>query len=162
MNKTKDTGYLFAKMSSAEENGVGHIIVTEQKDSKTYHFDEKGKASEKQSMKKWLLDNVMLLVTLTGVLVGIVTGMFIIHLRVFTVICRLIKNSRQKRRRNWREFPQMQFQFYSAVTPHLSHCESGKQLNNFNARRVGVFCMKRCETVFWVGKNSEISFQQSF
>jgi hypothetical protein len=76
MSKTKDTGYLFAKMSSAEENGVGHIIVSEQKDSKTYHFEETGKVREKQSLKKWFLDNVMLLVTLTGVLVGLVTGMF--------------------------------------------------------------------------------------
>lgn len=77
MNKTKDTGYLFAKMSSAEESGIGHIIVTEQNPSKTYHFDDNGKPSEKQSVKKWIFDNVMLLVTLTGVLVGVVTGMFI-------------------------------------------------------------------------------------
>lgn len=76
MNKTKDSGYLFAKMSSAEENGVGHIVITE-KDSKTYQFDEGGKASEKQSLKKWILDNVMLLVTLMGVLVGIMTGLLI-------------------------------------------------------------------------------------
>lgn len=77
MSKTKDTGYLFAKMSSAEENGIGHIIVSEQNSSKTYHFDDKGKPGEKQSLKKWIFDNVMLLVTLTGVLVGVMTGMFI-------------------------------------------------------------------------------------
>jgi hypothetical protein len=84
MNKTKDTGYLFAKMTSSEEHGVGHIIVSEQKDGKTpipstrtFHFDESGKAAEKQTLKKWILDNVMLLVTLAGVLVGVVTGMFI-------------------------------------------------------------------------------------
>lgn len=80
MSKAKDTGYLFAKMSS-EENGIGHIIVGEQKEVKppipptrTFHFDENGNASEKQSVRKWILDNVMLLVTLTGVLVGVVTG----------------------------------------------------------------------------------------
>lgn len=77
MNQATDTGYLFAKMSSSDEKRVGHIIVIEPKDSKTYHFDEGGKVNEKQSLKKWILDNVMLLVTLTGVLVGIVTGLFI-------------------------------------------------------------------------------------
>lgn len=82
MNKTKDTGYLFAKMTSLDENGVGHIMVSDNADTKapipptrTFHFDEK--ASEKQSYKKWILDNVMLLVTLSGVLVGVVTGTFI-------------------------------------------------------------------------------------
>jgi hypothetical protein len=83
MSKTKDTGYLFAKMSSAEENGNGHIIVGEQKEAKppipptrTFHFDENGNSAsdEKQSVRKWIRDNVMLLVTLTGVLVGVVTG----------------------------------------------------------------------------------------
>lgn len=81
MSKTKDTGYLFAKMSSAEENGIGHIIVGEQKEAKsplpptrTFHFDENGNVSEKQPVRKWISDNVMLLVTLTGVLVGVVTG----------------------------------------------------------------------------------------
>lgn len=76
MSKTKDSGYLFAKMSPTDENGVGHIVITE-KDSKTYHFDEGGKDGEKQSLKKWILDNVMLLVTLTGVLLGIMTGSLI-------------------------------------------------------------------------------------
>lgn len=83
MNKTKDTGYLFAKMSSAaDENRNGHIIITEQKDShkspipptRTFNFEDNGKSGEKQTFKKWILDNVMLLVTLTGVLVGVVTG----------------------------------------------------------------------------------------
>lgn len=80
-SKTKDTGYLFAKMSLTEENGVGHIIVGEKKDAKkpiqptrTYNFDEGGKADEKQSVKKWIKSNIMLLVTLAGVSVGVVTG----------------------------------------------------------------------------------------
>ena len=81
MSRTSDTGYLFAKMASSEENGISHIIVGEQKDVKspipptrTYNFGEKGKDNEKHSVKKWILDNIMLLVTLAGVLVGIVTG----------------------------------------------------------------------------------------
>jgi hypothetical protein len=84
MNKTKDIGYLFAKMSSAEESGVEHEIGIggEQREKKapnphtrTFHFAESGKAtSEKQAVSKWMRDNVMLLVTLTGVLVGVITG----------------------------------------------------------------------------------------
>lgn len=81
MSKTKDTGYLFAKMSPTKENGIGHIIVGEKKDVKmplpptrTYHFDESDSVGEKQSVKKWIKDNIMLLVTLAGVLVGLVTG----------------------------------------------------------------------------------------
>lgn len=84
MNKTKDTGYLFAKMSSAEENGMGHIkIVNDEKDAKseipptrTYHFDEPEKKSDKRAWRKWISDNVMLLVTLTGVVAGVVIGDF--------------------------------------------------------------------------------------
>lgn len=82
MNKTKDTGYLFAKMSSAEESGVGHIIIagdaSEAKapipPTRTYHFDETGPSDDKRPLRKWISDNVMLLVTLTGVVVGVVTG----------------------------------------------------------------------------------------
>lgn len=83
MNRTKDTGYLFAKMSSAgDEKRNGHIIITEQKDSskspipptRTFHFEDNGESDEKQTLRKWILDNVMLLVTLTGVLVGVVAG----------------------------------------------------------------------------------------
>lgn len=81
MNRTKDTGYLFAKMSSTEENGIGHVIAGEQKGEKspipptrTYSFVENGKTDEKQTFKKWILHNIMLLVTLTGVLVGLFTG----------------------------------------------------------------------------------------
>lgn len=81
MNKPKDTGYLFAKMSSGDENGVGR---GEQKDAKapipptrTFHFDENTTTSKKQSYRKWIVDNVMLLVTLTGVVVGVVTGSFV-------------------------------------------------------------------------------------
>lgn len=85
MNKTKDTGYLFAKMSSAEENGVGNIIIVgDANDAKTpipptrtYHFDESGKSDDKRPFRKWISENVMLLVTLTGVVVGVVTGDFI-------------------------------------------------------------------------------------
>lgn len=80
MIKTKNTGYLFAKMSS-EENGVSHIVVDEQKGAKsqipstrTYSFEESGKAEQQQTVGRWLLDNIMLLVTLVGVLTGVVTG----------------------------------------------------------------------------------------
>lgn len=75
MIKTKDTGYLFAKMSS-EENGVSHIVVDEQKGAKsrTYNFEESGTAEKQQTLGRWLLDNVMLLVTLIGVLTGVITG----------------------------------------------------------------------------------------
>lgn len=79
MSKTKDTGYLFAKMSSGEENG--HTIVGEKNETKTpipptrtFHFDESGETSEKQSIRKWIRDNIMLLVTLCGVFVGVTTG----------------------------------------------------------------------------------------
>lgn len=81
MSKTKDTGYLFTKMSPTTENGNGHITVGEKKDVKatipptrTFLFDESNKKDEKQSVKKWIMDNIMLLVTLAGVLVGVVTG----------------------------------------------------------------------------------------
>lgn len=83
MNKTKDTGYLFAKMSSAgDENRNGHIIITEKNDSskspmqptRTFHFEDNGKSGEKQTFRKWILNNAMLLVTLCGVSVGVVTG----------------------------------------------------------------------------------------
>jgi hypothetical protein len=80
---------------SSTENGVGHIVVTE-KDSKTYHFDEGGKNSEKQSLKKWIQDNVMLLVTLTGVLVGIVTGLLI---QLPACVCDTLSISLIERRR---------------------------------------------------------------
>lgn len=84
MNKTKETGYLFAKMSPAEENGIGHIIVGEQKEknstkippTRTFHFEEGGKASEKHSIRKWIRDNIMLLITLTGVFIGVVSGIY--------------------------------------------------------------------------------------
>lgn len=87
MSKTKETGYLFAKMSPAEENGIGHIIVGEQKENtklpptrSSYHFEEGGKAGEKHSIRKWIRDNVMLLITLTGVFIGVVTGIyFLLH-----------------------------------------------------------------------------------
>lgn len=42
--------------------------------TRTYHFEEGGKADEKHSIRKWIRDNIMLLITLTGVLIGIVTG----------------------------------------------------------------------------------------
>lgn len=78
MNKTKDTGYLFAKMTSS---GEGNINASDKQDVKpqiaptrTYHFEENGQAKEEQNLKKWILDNVMLLVTLTGVLTGVVAG----------------------------------------------------------------------------------------
>lgn len=81
MNKPKDTGYLFAKMSPSLENGIGHTIVGEKKDGKspiqptrTYHFEETVKVNKNQPVKKWITDNIMLLVTLAGVLVGVVTG----------------------------------------------------------------------------------------
>lgn len=81
MIKTKDTGYLFAKMSS-EENGVSHIVVGEQKgaksqtsSSRTYSFEQSNETEDKQqTFTKWLLDNVMLLLTLIGVLSGVITG----------------------------------------------------------------------------------------
>lgn len=82
MSKANDSGYLFAKMSSAEDNN-GHMLVTvsDKKDSKapipptrTFHFEDSVKADERQSFKKWFLDNVMLLVTLFGVCIGVVTG----------------------------------------------------------------------------------------
>lgn len=86
MNKQRDTGYLFAKMSPSEDNGIGHIIINaEQKEKKsaipptrTYHFDENGKADEEQSFMKWIRENIMLLVTLMGVLVGVFTGAFLL------------------------------------------------------------------------------------
>lgn len=79
MNKTKDTGYLFAKMSPVDDNGIGHVIVGDERDKKipstrTYNFDENASRGERQSLKKWIAENKMLLVTLIGVLVGIVTG----------------------------------------------------------------------------------------
>lgn len=79
MSRKKNTGYLFAKMSSSEESGIGHVIVGEQKEVKsipptrTYNYDDNEK-DEKRSLKKWILNNIMLLVTLTGVLIGAVTG----------------------------------------------------------------------------------------
>lgn len=79
MIKTKDNGYLFAKMSSAE-NGVSHIVIGEQKGAKsqpltrTYSFEQSNEAEKQQTFTKWLLDNVMLLVTLIGVLTGVITG----------------------------------------------------------------------------------------
>lgn len=80
MIKTKDTGYLFAKMTS-EENGVSHIVVDEQTGTKpqipstrTYSFEEGNKTEKQQTLGRWLLDNVMLLVTLVGVFFGVVTG----------------------------------------------------------------------------------------
>lgn len=82
MSKANDTGYLFAKMSSlTDETGIRNMAVGEEKDKKsqipstrTYHFDEGGQSKEKQSMRKWIRENVMLIMTLTGVFVGIVTG----------------------------------------------------------------------------------------
>lgn len=81
MNKAKDTGYLFAKMSPTDENGIGNIVVGEQKDKKgqipptrTYHFDEGGQSKEKQSIRKWIRENIMLVTTLTAVLIGLVSG----------------------------------------------------------------------------------------
>lgn len=80
MSKAKDTGYLFAKMSP-DENGIGNIIVGEQKDKKsqipptrTYHFDEGGQSKEKKSIRKWICENIMLVMTLAAVLLGVVTG----------------------------------------------------------------------------------------
>jgi len=71
---------------STMENG-GHVIVGERskgssasipltKTSMTYRFNESGKPTinEKQSIRKWMSDNVMLLVTLCGVTFGIITG----------------------------------------------------------------------------------------
>lgn len=81
MSRTKNTGYLFAKMSSTEEKGIGHVIVGEQMEAKspipptrTYNFGENEKADKKHSVRKWILNNVMLLVTLTGVIVGVIAG----------------------------------------------------------------------------------------
>lgn len=79
MSRKKDTGYLFAKMSSTKENEIGHVMVGEQKEVKspipptrTYNFGEK--SDEKRTLKKWILNNIMLLVTLTGVLAGVIAG----------------------------------------------------------------------------------------
>lgn len=83
MNKTRDNEYLFAKMSiSMDENEeVGNILVDSQRNSskipstRAFNFEPEPKQSvEQQSPTTWLKDNVMLLVTLVGVLAGVVVG----------------------------------------------------------------------------------------
>lgn len=80
MNKTKDNGYLFAKMSaSIEENDVGHILLGDRRGSKipptrAFNFEQDTKDNERQTLKKWISDNVMLLVTFIGVIVGVIVG----------------------------------------------------------------------------------------
>lgn len=80
MNKQKDTGYLFTKME-ASDNGIGHIIVGDRRNSKapnkkgsTFYFDESRTTKENVSFKKWITDNIMLLVTLSGVIIGVILG----------------------------------------------------------------------------------------
>lgn len=78
MNKTKDTSYLFRKMSPVEENGP--VIAGSESDKimsqtrTTYRPDENSQIGEQGSVKKWIGENVMLLVTLLSVFVGAVTG----------------------------------------------------------------------------------------
>jgi hypothetical protein len=80
MNKTRDNEYLFAKMSiSMDENEVGSILVDSEKNSqipstRAFNFEPEPKHVDECSVVKWLKDNVMLLVTLIGVLVGVVVG----------------------------------------------------------------------------------------
>ena len=75
MNKTKDTGYLFAKMSQVEDVTVDN----EETPTRTFRHEEKSKKIKRdeedaQSFRKWIADNIMLLVTLVGVFAGVVTG----------------------------------------------------------------------------------------
>jgi hypothetical protein len=80
MNKTKDNGYLFAKMSaSSEENDVGHILLGDRRGSKlpstrAFKIEQETKDNERQTLRKWIADNVMLLVTFVGVIIGVIVG----------------------------------------------------------------------------------------
>lgn len=89
MNKTdkRFSDYLFAKMSSTDM-GIGHVVVgigddiekatknisPTTNDKSTPLIYKKGEQVEGKNFKKWLQDNMMLLVTLSGVIMGILIG----------------------------------------------------------------------------------------
>lgn len=89
MNKSdkRFSDYLFAKMS-ATDAGIGHIVVGigDDIDKTTNNITpttndksqpliyKKGEKVEGTNFKKWLQDNMMLLVTLSGVIMGILIG----------------------------------------------------------------------------------------
>jgi hypothetical protein len=87
INDKKDarfSDYLFAKMSSRNSSN-GQVVVGIENDrnistkskTTTLHFSDKETESAKKSeFKKWLLDNLMLLVTLSGVFLGVILGEF--------------------------------------------------------------------------------------
>lgn len=89
MNKTdkRFSDYLFAKMSSTDM-GIGHVVVgigddiekatisPTTNDKSTPSTYKKGEQVEGKNFKKWLQDNMMLLVTLSGVIIGILIGEF--------------------------------------------------------------------------------------
>lgn len=89
MNKTdkRFSDYLFAKMSTTDA-GLGHVVVgigddidkptkinsPTTNDKSTPLIYKKGEKDEGTNFKKWLQDNMMLLVTLSGVIMGILIG----------------------------------------------------------------------------------------
>ena len=91
MNKTdkRFSDYLFAKMNSTD-TGIGHVVVgigddiekttknisPTTNDKSTPLIYKKGEIVERKNFKKWLQDNMMLLVTLSGVIMGILIGKF--------------------------------------------------------------------------------------
>lgn len=84
MNKTRDNEYLFAKMSvTMDDNEVESVLVDGQRNSqipstRAFNCDPEPKNDDDEcSPSKWLKDNVMLLVTLIGVLVGVTVGEYL-------------------------------------------------------------------------------------
>lgn len=82
--------YLFAKMGS-RNNSLEHVVVNKdtkenhnssatkptiaQTKTESLHYSSKKDTDDEQSQfVKWLLDNLMLLVTLSGVVLGVIIG----------------------------------------------------------------------------------------
>lgn len=96
MNKTRDNEYLFAKMSvTMDDNEVESVLVDGQRNSQipsTRAFNcepEPKNDDDESSPTKWLKDNVMLLVTLIGVLVGVTVGEYLGNVKC--VLCGWVK-----------------------------------------------------------------------